>query len=60
MDLTPPLRVGRLRVSVLRSDRTGLKEQLISGLWLTQARGREAYGSGASLWGRVRRDLAPA
>ena len=24
-------------------DRTGLKEQLIRGLWLTQARGREGY-----------------
>ena len=39
MDLDPPLRVGRLRASVLRSDRTGLKEQLFRGLWLTQAWG---------------------
>ena len=39
LDLAPPLRVGRLRVSVLRSDRTGLKEQMIRGLWLTQAVG---------------------
>ena len=39
MDLAPPLRVGRLRVSVLRSHRTGLKEQLILGFWLTQAGG---------------------
>ena len=39
LDLAPPLRVGRLRASVLRSDRTGLKEQLIRGLWLTQAGG---------------------
>ena len=37
LDLDPPLRVGRLRASVLRSDRTGLKEQLLRGLWLTQA-----------------------
>ena len=37
MDLAPPLRVGCLRVSVLRSDRTGLKEQLLRRLWLTQA-----------------------
>ena len=44
MDLAPSLRVGRLRVSVLRSDRTGLKEQLIRGLWLTQAEGREGHG----------------
>ena len=42
MDLDPPLRVGRLKASVLRSDRTGLKE-LIRGLWLTQARVREGY-----------------
>ena len=39
MDLDPPLLVGRLRASVLRSDRTGLKEQLLRGLWLTQAGG---------------------
>ena len=47
LDLDPPLCVGRLRVSVLRSDRTGLKGQLIQGLWLTQAGGREGYG----MWG---------
>ena len=44
LDLDTPLHVGGLRVSVLRSDRTGLKEQLIWGLWLTQAGGREGYG----------------
>ena len=44
MDLALPLCVGHLRVSVLHSDRTGLKEQLITGLWLTQAGGREGYG----------------
>ena len=38
------MRVGRLRASVLRSDRTGLKEPLIRGLWLTQAGGREGHG----------------
>ena len=43
MDLAPPLRVGRLRASIPRSDRTGLKEQLIRGLLLTQAGGREGY-----------------
>ena len=31
-------------MSVLHSDRLGLKEQLIQGLWLTQAGGREGYG----------------
>ena len=49
LDLDPLLRAGRLRASVLRSDRTGSKEQLLRGLWLTQARGREGYGCGASL-----------
>ena len=44
LDLDPPLRVGRLRASARCSDRTGLKEQLIRGLWLTQAGGREGYG----------------
>ena len=43
LDLALPLRVGHLR-AVLHSDRTGLKEQLIRGLWLTQPRGREGYG----------------
>ena len=47
LDLSPPLRVGRLRASVIHSDRTGLKEQLIRGLWLTQAGGREGY----RMWG---------
>ena len=49
LDLDPPLRVGPLRASVLHSHRTGLKEQLLRGLWLTQARGREGFGCGASL-----------
>ena len=44
LDLALPLHVGRLRASVLLSDRMGLKEQLIRGLWLTQARRREGYG----------------
>ena len=48
LDLDPPLRVGRLRASVLRSDRTGLKEQLLRGLWLAQAAGREGYGGGGA------------
>ena len=50
LDFDLPLRLGRLRASVLHSDRTGLKEQLIQGLWLTQASGREGYGCGESLW----------
>ena len=47
LDLDPPVHVGRLRASVLCSDRTGLKEQLLWGLWLTQAgggRGTEEAG----------------
>ena len=44
MDLDLPLRVGCLRASVLHSDRTGLKEQLLRWLWLTQAGMREGYG----------------
>ena len=56
MDLDPPLCVGRLRASVPRPDRMGLKEELLRGLWLTQAVGREGYrGGGASL-----RRLRPA
>ena len=61
LDLAPPVRVGRLRASVPHPDRTGLKEQLIRGLWLTQAAGREGYrGGGASLRQQRRRDVAPA
>ena len=48
-DLDPPLHVGRLRASVLRSDRMGLKEQLLPGLWLTQVGG----GSGTEEAGRA-------
>ena len=44
LDLASPVRVGRLRASVLRSNRRGLKERLIWGLWLTQAGAREGYG----------------
>ena len=44
LDLVLSLCVGRLKASVLCSDRTGLWEQLIRGLWLTQARGREGHG----------------
>ena len=50
LDLALPLWLGRLRASVLRSDRTGLKEKLLRGLWLTQAGGREGYGCRTNLW----------
>ena len=46
VDLDLPLCVGGLRASVLNSHRTGLKEQLIRGLWLTQVVGREGYDAG--------------
>ena len=49
LDLDSPLHVVHLRASVLCSHWTGLKEQLLRGLWLTQAGGREGYGCGASL-----------
>ena len=49
MDLDPLLRVGRLRASVPCPDRTGLKEPLLRGLWLTQAGG----GSGTEEAGRA-------
>ena len=39
----PTSAIGHLRASVLHSDRMGLKQQLIRGLWLTQAGGREGY-----------------
>ena len=54
LDLDSPLRVGRLRASVPRPDRTGLKEQLLRGLWLTQAAGRERYGGGGASLQRQR------
>ena len=46
MDLALPRPVGRLRASVLHSDRTRLKEQLLRGLWLTQAGGRRGTDAG--------------
>ena len=42
LDLDPPLHVGRLRASVPHPGRMGLKEQLLRGLWLTQAGGEGA------------------
>ena len=48
-DLDPPLHISHLKASVLRSDKMGLKEQLIRVLWLTQAGRREGYGCRMSL-----------
>ena len=48
LDLAPPLCVDHLRESVPHPDKMGLKEQLIRGLWLTQARGSEGY----RMWGK--------
>ena len=43
LGLAPPLPAGHWKASVLCSDRTGLKQWLIRGLWLTEAWGREEY-----------------
>ena len=54
LDLALPLHVGRSLVSVLCPDRRGLKEWLIRGLCLTQARGGRGMECGASLrWQRL-------
>ena len=50
LDLAPPLRVGRLRATVPCPDRTGLKEWLIRGFWLTQAGGERGPECGVNLW----------
>ena len=61
LDLDPPLCVGRLRACVLRSDRTGLKEQLLRGLWLTLAGGGSGTEeAGRACGGRGQHDVAPA
>ena len=60
LDLALPLRVGRLRASVLRSDRKELKEQLLQGLWLTQAGVEGGVRSAErACCGRGRHDVAP-
>ena len=43
--LAPPVHVGHSQASVPCTDRMGLKQWLIRGLLLTQARRREGYGS---------------
>ena len=59
LDLDPPLRIGHLRVSVLRPERTGLKEQLIRELRLTQAKGGgRGTDAGRACSGRGRHDVA--
>ena len=61
LDLAPPLHGDCLRASVPRSDRTRLKEQLIRGLWLTQAGGGEGgvLSAGRACGGRGQHDVAP-
>ena len=61
MDLALPPHVGPLRASVLCSDRMVLKEQLLQGLWLTQAGGEGGVRNvGEASSARGRRDVAPA
>ena len=62
-----PISACRLPEGVCsRSDRTGLKKQLIRGLWLTQPGGREGYGvqgygvQGKPAGHKSQRDIAPA
>ena len=49
LDLDLPLRVGRLRASVLCSDRTGLKEQLFRGSGSLRPGGGKGTDGGVSL-----------
>ena len=44
LGLAPPLPVAHPLASVPHPERMGLKYQLITRLWLTQAGGREGYG----------------
>ena len=60
LDLAPPLRVGRLRASVLCSDRMGLKEQLIRGSGSLRPGGERGMECGASLRRQRQHDVAPA
>ena len=62
LDLALPLYVGRLRASVLRSDRTGLKEQLIRGSLAHSGRGRgrgRGTDAGRACGSRGHHDMAP-
>ena len=49
MDLAPPLHVGRPQASVPCPDKRELKQRLIKGLWLTQARGGWSI---IGMWGK--------
>ena len=60
LDLDPPLRVGRLRASVLCSDKTWLKEQLIRVLWLTQAGDGGVRNAVEAFGGRCQHDFSGA
>ena len=60
LHLDPPLRVGRLRASVLCSDRMGLKEQLIWGSGSLRLGGGKGTDAGRACGGRGQRDIAPA
>ena len=60
LDLDPPLCVGHPRASVLCSHWTGLKKQLLRGLWLTQAGVGRGMDTGQACGGRGQRDVAPA
>ena len=60
MDLYLPLCVGCLRASVPLQDRTGLKEQLLRGLWLTQAGVGKDTDVGRACGSRGQRDVASA
>ena len=60
LDLHPPPHVGHLMASVLCSHRMGLKEQLLWGLWLTQAGGGKGMDAGRACGGRGQHDVAAA
>ena len=60
LDLAPTLHVGHLRVTVLRSDRMGLKEQLIRGSGSLRPRGGRGTDAGRACSGRGRCDVAAA
>ena len=61
LDLDMPVHVGHLRVSVLNSERKGLKEHLNQGLWLTQAGGGgRGPDAGRASGSRGQCDVAPA
>ena len=60
LDLDPPLHVGRLRASVLRSHMTGLKEQLLQGSASLRPGGGRGMDAGRACSGRGLHDIAAA